>query len=120
MRLNTIELCALAAIAAALLVLAIEGLAGLRQRALHLAIALDQFVFCAVTLGKAWPGETASSAAWRSERAGRWQGRIFRPLIDTLFRPLERGHCRGAFENERAGKRLPPDSTPATPHQQGD
>lgn len=97
----------------------------LKDRILHVLIAFDSFVFVLCTLGKAWPGETISSAAWRMELAGRWQGRVFRPCIDLLFRPLERdprGHCHGAYDNERAGKRLPPDesATTTTTTTQGD
>ena len=34
-------------------------------------------------------------------------GRIFRPVIDLLFLPLERDHCRKSFESERIGRHLP-------------
>ena len=29
------------------------------------------------------------------------------PLIDVLFRPLERDHCRKSFESEQRGAHLP-------------
>ena len=48
-----------------------------------------------------------SAAAWRTEQKGRWLGRIFRPLIDLLFRPFEEDHCRKAYESERRGSQLP-------------
>ena len=36
-------------------------------------------------------------------------GRIFRPVIDLLFLPLEREHCRKAYDAERLGRQLPPE-----------
>ena len=74
------------------------------QYLLNIAIALDQ-------LGNALrggsPDETLSAAAWRTEQKGRLLGRIFRPVIDLLFRPFERDHCRKSFESERKGRHLP-------------
>lgn len=78
-------------------------------RLLHMLTALDQFLFCWLTLGKAYPDETASSAAWRLEMQGRWQGRLFRPLIDWLLTWVERDHCRLAYLAEMRGFQLPPD-----------
>lgn len=81
----------------------------LRQRLLNLLIALDQFLFCLLTLGRSHPDETASAAAWRLEREGKWQGRVFRPLIDLLFRPIERDHCYLSWLSEVRGAHLNPD-----------
>ena len=94
----------------------------LKTRALHVLIALDAFIFVLLTLGAAYPGETISSAAWRLELQGRWQGRVFRPFIDWLFSGLQAGHCAGAYRNERTGARLPPGDpvTTTTPTTQGD
>ena len=36
-------------------------------------------------------------------------GRASRPLIDLLFLPIERDHCRKAYESERLGRQLPPE-----------
>ena len=76
----------------------------MRQYLLNIAIALDQ-------LGNALrggsPDETLSAAAWRTEQKGRLLGRIFRPVIDLLFRPFEQDHCRKSFESERNGQHLP-------------
>ena len=76
----------------------------MKQYLLNIAIALDQ-------LGNALrggsPDETFSAAAWRTEQKGRLLGRIFRPVIDLLARPLERDHCRKSFESERNGRHLP-------------
>ena len=79
----------------------------MKQRILNLLIALDQLAWVIVTLGKGHPDETISAAAWRMEQQGKLAGRILRPLIDALFRPLERDHCRKSFESEQRGAQLP-------------
>lgn len=79
----------------------------MKQRLFNLAIALDQFVFCVLTLGHSAPDETASAAAWRLEQEGRLAGRIFRPLIDALARPFEQDHCRNAYHSEMLRAQLP-------------
>lgn len=81
----------------------------MKQRILNLLIALDQFLFCLATLGHSGPDETLSAAAWRWEQAGKLHGRVLCPLIDALFLPFERDHCRTAFESERDGRHLPPE-----------
>lgn len=78
-------------------------------RVQNLLVALDQFLFCVCTLGAAYPDETASSAAWRAESMNKWQGKLFRPMIDLLFYPLQKNHCRKAYESEILGLQLPPD-----------
>lgn len=89
----------------------------IRQRILHLLIALDQLAWVVLTLGRGHPDETISAAAWRMEQQGKWAGRILRPLLDSLFRPLERDHCRLSFESELHGRQLPPTyRTPTTTH----
>lgn len=79
----------------------------MKQRILNLLIALDQLAWVIVTLGKGKPDETISAALWRMEQQGKLAGRILRPLIDLLFRPLERDHCRLSFESEVRGAHLP-------------
>lgn len=79
----------------------------MKQRILNLLIALDQLAWVIVTLGKGFPDETISAASYRMEQEGKLAGRILRPLIDLLFRPLEREHCRKSFESERRGAHLP-------------
>jgi hypothetical protein len=79
----------------------------MRQRLLNLAIAIDQLLWVVLTLGKGYPDETISAAAWRMEQQGKIAGRIFRPLIDLLFLPIERDHCRLSFESEVRGAQLP-------------
>ncbi len=77
------------------------------RRLLNLLVALDQLAWVIVTLGHGSPDETISAAAWRLELAGKWQGRWFRPVVDGLFRPFERDHCRNAYEAERRRIQLP-------------
>jgi hypothetical protein len=78
-----------------------------RRRTLHLLIALDQLAWVVLTLGKGSPDETISAASWRMEQQGKLAGRVLRPIIDALFRPLERDHCRKSFEAEQRGAHLP-------------
>lgn len=80
----------------------------MKRRILNWLIALDQFLFCTVTLGNSKPNESASAAAWRLEQTGHWAGKFFRPIIDGLFF-LDPGHCRKAYENLMNGKHMPPD-----------
>ena len=79
----------------------------MKQRLLNLLIALDQLAYVLLTLGAGHPDETLSAAAWRTERKNRLLGIAFRPLIDLLFRPFEKDHCRKAYESERRGAHLP-------------
>lgn len=79
----------------------------MRQRILNLLTAFDQLVYVVITLGYGYPDETLSSAAWRAERKGRVFGRIFRPLIDALLRPVERDHCYQAYLAERRRMQFP-------------
>lgn len=93
-------------------VLAYAGLvllpANRKRRILNLLIALDQVAWVVLTLGNGSPDETISAAAWRMEQQGNIAGRILRPLIDLLFRPLERDHCRLSFLAEIRKTQLPP------------
>ena len=79
----------------------------MKQRILNLLIALDQLLWVLVTFGNGKPDETISAAAWRMERQGKIAGRVLRPLIDLLFRPIEKDHCRKSFESEVRGAHLP-------------
>lgn len=79
----------------------------MKQRLLNLLIAIDQLVYVVLTLGIGQPDETLSAAAWRTEQTGKLGGRIFRPLIDLLFRPIERDHCYRAYLAERNSTQLP-------------
>ena len=79
----------------------------MKQRILNLLIAIDQLAWVIVTLGKGKPDETISAAAYRMEQQGKLAGKVLRPVIDLLFRPLERDHCRLSFESEVRGAHLP-------------
>ena len=79
----------------------------MKQRILNLLIAIDQLAWVIVTLGKGSPDETISAAMWRMEQEGKLAGRLFRPVIDAIFYPLERDHCRLSFESEVRGAHLP-------------
>ena len=76
----------------------------MKQYLLNVAIAIDQTLNA---LRGGSPDETLSAAAWRTEQEGRILGRIFRPLIDMIFWPIDRDHCRTAFESEQQGTHLP-------------
>lgn len=76
----------------------------MKHRILTILIALDIFLFALICLGNVRQGgETASAAAWELERNGKWQGKLFRPLIDGLFWLLIRqaDHCSEAWLWER-------------------
>jgi len=71
-------------------------------RILRILVALDIFVFALLTLGVAKRNETISSAAWSLELDGKWQGKLFRPIIDWLFSPLQKDHCLNAWLTEQS------------------
>lgn len=71
------------------------------NRILNVLIALDIFVFALITFGGSQRNETISAAAWSLEQDGKWQGKLFRPIIDFLFSPLQKDHCHKAFLSER-------------------
>jgi hypothetical protein len=79
----------------------------MKQRLLNITIAVDQLLWVVLTLGNGMPDETISAAAWRMEQQGKPGGRVLRPIIDALFRPLERDHCRLSYESEITGTQLP-------------
>lgn len=69
----------------------------LKERIKNIMVALDCLLFCAVCLGNTQRGETASEAAWKLERDGKFFG-FTRPLIDTLFF-FDPNHCRTSYEH---------------------
>ena len=77
------------------------------RRTLNLIISLDQLAWVVITLGNGSPDETISAALWRMEQQGKLAGKLFRPVVDLLFRPLEKDHCRKAFLAEQIGAQLP-------------
>lgn len=82
-------------------------MAEILRRILNIAIAADQLLWTVVTLGNGSPDETISAAAWRMEGQEKLAGRILRPLIDFLFRPFEREHCRKSYNAEFHKLQLP-------------
>lgn len=78
------------------------------QRILNILISFDSFLYTLLTLGKGYPGETISSAAYRAEIFGMWFGKA-RPIIDWLFSPLERNHCQLAYFYAYQKRNLPED-----------
>ena len=79
----------------------------MNQRLLNLLIAIDQLAYVLITLGKGYPDETISSAAYRLEQKGNKSGIILRPLIDFLFSGIEKEHCKLAFYAEVNREHLP-------------
>jgi len=72
----------------------------------RLLIAFDQFLNVLICNGE--PDETMSSAAYRMEQQGRFWG-FMRPVIDFIFRPLEKDHCRSSYEAEVLRLHSPPE-----------
>lgn len=70
------------------------------RRMLRIAVAVDILLFSLITLGASKRDETMSSAAWSMEQDGKLMGRIFRPLIDWIFGPIEADHCAGSWLTE--------------------
>jgi hypothetical protein len=81
----------------------------IKQRLLNLLIAVDQLIWVTLTFGEGMPDETISAALYRMEREGRPSGKLLRPLVDVLFSPFERDHCKLSFESELRGTQLPPE-----------
>jgi hypothetical protein len=81
----------------------------IKQRLLNLLVAVDQLLWVTLTFGEGMPDETISAASYRMEREGRPSGKLLRPLLDVLFSPFERDHCRLSFESELRGTQLPPE-----------
>lgn len=81
-------------------------------RALNLLLTIDCMVLSVVTLGKAWPGESISSAAYRAETLGLPFGRA-RPVIDFLFF-FQPNHCYLAWLGAKNKRNLPDDMRTST------
>ena len=82
-------------------------MSALKARFLNVLIAIDQLLWVLLTLGKGHPDETISAALWRMEQQGKIAGRVFRPLVDLLFRPIEKDHCYKACLSEVQRSQLP-------------
>ena len=68
----------------------------MKRRLLNLLIALDQFLWCCLTLGNTDPDMTLSASAYESEIKGKLWARVARPLIDKLFW-FHENHCHKAY-----------------------
>ena len=75
----------------------------MKERFINVVFAFDCFTFSLLTLGRAFPFESFSSAAFRAEGQGRFYGRA-RKWIDAA---LGKDHCMNAYY--RAKLNLPPD-----------
>lgn len=64
-------------------------------RVINILFALDCFLFSLCTLGKAYPYESFSSAAYRAELHGSLYGKM-RPIIDSIFF-FQQNHCQKAY-----------------------
>jgi hypothetical protein len=67
------------------------------KRLFHALLWLDVKILWALTFGNCRPGETISAAAWSLYLDGKWQGRLFVPIIDCFFRYWQRSHCLDAY-----------------------
>jgi hypothetical protein len=91
----------------------------------ELLVAIDQFLnvlVCLVGGRIGYSDETLSAHCWRSFREGKFWGRVCMPPIDWMFSwqksdpayvddsnvPIT-GHCRRAYEKEKARDYLPPE-----------
>jgi hypothetical protein len=73
----------------------------MRTYILHVLIALDQLVNALIG---GLPDETLSSAAYRSHRQGYFWGRVWMPVLDWVFLPLDGPkHCYRAYLSEKFG-----------------
>lgn len=68
----------------------------------NVLIAVDQL---ANALLGGHADETLSARAWRQRHKRRWA--VTRWVLDALFRPLERDHCRLSYESEQQRRHLP-------------
>lgn len=84
------------------------------------AISFDQFVNTFISLffpgawRDSWADETLSCRAWRAFEKRKWLGLFWRPVIDLLFLWQKqpegvRGHCHGAYLNEKKRYGFPPE-----------
>ena len=70
-------------------------------RLVNVLLALDCFLFSVLTLGRSYPSESFSSAAYRAESMGKVYGKA-RPVIDWLFGLLgQKRHCQTAYFSAR-------------------
>ena len=78
----------------------------MKERALNILIALDQFIWVLFTFGKGYPDETISAAIFRMEQENKLAGKLLRPLIDSIFF-FDINHCRNSYASEISRRQLP-------------
>ena len=64
---------------------------------LNFLIWVDVQLFRLITFGNCKKGETISAASWDLLLNDKWQGKLFVPIIDFLFSPVQKEHCRKAW-----------------------
>lgn len=79
----------------------------IKHNAWQLVVAVDQLLnvaICSVIMpnSKSFADETFSCRCYRKATPGRWGWIAMRKLVDLIFRPFEKDHCRLAYENEEA------------------
>lgn len=79
----------------------------MKKRILNLLIAVDQLIWVIITLGSGSPDETISSATYRGWLNNNRVALIAKPVIDFLFLPVERNHCRESYIAEKKNHHLP-------------
>jgi hypothetical protein len=75
----------------------------MKKRILQILIAFDQFLN---TLLGGYADETLSARAWRTEQEGKFFGKFFRPLIDTILF-FDSQHCYTSYLSEKERKQYP-------------
>lgn len=78
-----------------------DTLSSIKLRLLIIVVAIDCLLFAIITLGNCRRNETISAASYALEQQGKWQGKLFRPLIDKILSPLEKDHCRMSWLLEK-------------------
>jgi hypothetical protein len=74
---------------------------GVMTRVINILFALDCFLFAVATLGKSYPSESFSSAAYRAEKLGMFYGRA-RKWIDRGFSIFGQvNHCQMAYDHAK-------------------
>jgi hypothetical protein len=75
----------------------------MNPRLFILLLALDHLILAIGTFGNCRRGEYISSAAWSLEMQGKWQGRLWRPVIDWIFLTIGGvpHHCRDSWRGQK-------------------
>ena len=76
----------------------------LKWHARQVFIAFDQMLNALIG---GYADETFSARCWR--RRGNKTWRRWQKIVDFIFRPLEKDHCRLSYESEQARNHLPPE-----------